>query len=168
MCLFDLGLHDSATLHQPISFFTALAGVLSLCSVGCTWPLLHLMAFFQVQLSLLTASFKRMRSFSQSQELNRDPAHWYQSSNIIQAGCPWVQQEGAGSKRLCVYWGQDIEDRKVHLSGANHICLKDYPFSKEQWLRHFNLTKGCGIFGLGLYITDKEWVKIWRTLRIYT
>lgn len=117
MCLFDLGLHDSATLHQPISFFTALAGVLSLCSVGCTWPLLHLMAFFQVQLSLLTASFKRMRSFSQSQELNRDPAHWYQSSNIIQAGCPWVQQEGAGSKRLCVYWGQDIEDRKVHLSG---------------------------------------------------
>lgn len=70
---------------------------LSLCSVGCTWPILHLMAFSQAQLPLLTASFKRMRSFPQRQQLKvlysyrlAQLIFWYQAGNIIQAGCPRV------------------------------------------------------------------------------
>lgn len=113
---------------------------LSLCSVGCTWPLLHLMVFFQVQLPLLTASFKRMRSFSQCQAWTMKVFYrlaqlivWYQSGNIIQAAWHCVQQARAGIKRSCVYWGWErVEDRKVHPFGTNHSCLKACPFSKQQ------------------------------------
>lgn len=61
--------HGSAVsaclLHAIVSSWQHL----SLCSVGCTWPHLHPMAFFQVQFPLLTASFRRMRSSPQCQEL---------------------------------------------------------------------------------------------------
>ena len=44
--------------------------LLSLYSVGCTWLLLHLIAFFEAQFPLLTTLFKRMRTWSCYQELN--------------------------------------------------------------------------------------------------